>query len=134
MDKRLFKKRLALGKIPGYFCMIILPETKAALVDAYWWVQIRRLNWKVRKSRGGYYAYTRTKRNGKSHFAYMHRLVMACPKGLQVHHKNRNTLDNRVENLEIVTPAEHELIRRRSRITKYKDPIPYKILCGLNVV
>lgn len=42
---------------------------------------------------------------------YIHRLI--CPskiKGLHVHHKNKNKLDNRKENLELLTEKEHKKV------------------------
>jgi len=38
---------------------------------------------------------------------YEHRVVTNAPKGTHVHHINGNTLDNRVENLLVLTHAEH---------------------------
>lgn len=63
------------------------------------------------------YVYVRIRNHpmmGKDRSALMHR-VIAYEAGLltdrddrrQVHHKNRNPLDNRLENLEVVTPLEH---------------------------
>ena len=37
----------------------------------------------------------------------MHRQIMGDPKGLYVHHKNGNGLDNRRHNLEALTAKEH---------------------------
>jgi len=51
--------------------------------------------------------------NGKVHCKSHHRLVWeACngsiPEGMHVNHINQNTHDNRLENLEICTPAENQ--------------------------
>lgn len=48
---------------------------------------------------------------------YLHRLLKGEPKGMQVHHKDGNGLNNTRENLELLTPSEH---RRKKRS---KEPI-----------
>lgn len=37
----------------------------------------------------------------------IHNVILERKKGFHVHHKNENVLDNRLENLEYVTPKEH---------------------------
>jgi HNH endonuclease len=57
--------------------------------------------------------YSRT--TTKSGTLLMHRMIMRYPKGLHVHHKNGVRHDNRKENLEVITNAEHQ---------KYHPPKP----------
>lgn len=49
----------------------------------------------------------------KSGNVIMHRLVMGNPKGLHIHHINGNGLDNRKENLVILTSSEHSRVPKR---------------------
>lgn len=50
----------------------------------------------------------------------MHRLITNCPDNLEPNHKNFNTLDNRKENLEIVTHKENMLKRKPSSEWNFK--------------
>lgn len=90
------------------------------------------IRWKVDrgKVRAGAIAGTLTRAGyrtitiNKLHFFYLHRLAFLfmtgehVPSNVQVHHRNRVRDDNRWENLELETPAEH-LTRGRSG---YGDP------------
>lgn len=62
------------------------------------------------------YAVTVTKDGGER--LAMHRLVVSAPEGMAVDHINGNTLDNRKENLRIVTiqaNSENQAVRRNNR-------------------
>jgi hypothetical protein len=60
-------------------------------------------------------------KNGRSkyHEVYLHRYIMKPPKGFQVDHINRDTLDNRRENLRICSPSQNSC-NTRKRHGKYK--------------
>lgn len=52
------------------------------------------------------------KPNGKGTGVYLHRWIVRAQKGMEVHHKNGNPLDNRRSNLEVVTRAIHNQLHR----------------------
>jgi hypothetical protein len=55
-----------------------------------------------------------------SKVGYMHCLIMRPPEGYIVHHKNRNRLDNRKSELEVLTHKEHG--QRHARDPKNRRP------------
>jgi hypothetical protein len=73
--------------------------------DDYAWLS--SFSWFIKKSAASSYVCTRKIVKGKSHTVRMHRLIMQCPSWLKVHHINHNTLDNRRENLTVITEREH---------------------------
>jgi len=95
--------RLPIVKLSkGMFC-IVDPEELLWLSHCIW----RRI-----KSHSLYYAARRVVRGGHYHYIRMHREIVSCPLGMQVHHINGNTLDNRKCNLKIVTPQEHKWLKQ----------------------
>lgn len=94
-------------------CMITLRYGYFALVDPADFERLQRYKWKVKRSESLLYAVRNTKRKGKQVTIYMHRQVVNCPADKEVHHINGDTLDNRRENLRIVTRQEHEALHFR---------------------
>lgn len=62
----------------------------------------RQFSWyAVPVQNGRFYAHARVPKTGKR--ILMHRVLMDAPKGMVVHHRNNNGLDNRRANLEVTT-------------------------------
>lgn len=89
---------------------ITLGDGIVAYVDAADFDWLNQWTWYL--GCGGY-AY----RLEKGKVILMHRQIMQPPKGLVVHHKSRNKLDNTRENLDNVTPAENTRHRIKKRNT-----------------
>ena len=96
------------------FVVVILSEKYCAVVDREVWAKVRRHSWHVHISRGkGRNAgspYARTNIGGKK--VYLHRFLTNCPAGFHVDHKNHQTLDCRMLNLEVITHTENQRRRR----------------------
>ncbi len=99
-------------------CYIRIEPDIIVLVDPEDWIDLHKNKWYVKKGKHGWYAYRKIYRNGKQYREYMHRVIMATPKGQECHHKFGNTLDNRKENLQNVTPKIHGVITQFNRICK----------------
>lgn len=70
--------------------------------EDYEWIS--KLNWTISRQPNGN-IYIQHWKKGKCY--YMHRMILDAPKGKYVDHINRNTLDNRRENIRIVTHADN---------------------------
>jgi len=111
MSKKSFKVRhwavlLAEAKRGVYVTMKEIPLTqdKIALVDDDDYGELCKFKWHAYIGNNTWYA----KRNssmvsGKRHTIKMHTAIICTPLGMQVDHINGNGLDNRRENLRIVT-------------------------------
>lgn len=67
-----------------------------------------------------FYIQRNVKVGGKWTVERMHRMIMNCPKDMQVDHINFNTLDNRKSNLRIVTNRENSAHRKKMGTSKYR--------------
>lgn len=86
----------------------VSPEDVPMLSRFRWWVQV---------SNGGPYAYTWARDSEGRYLrpqrkVYMHRLIADTPPGRETDHRNRDTLDNRRENLRNVSPRNHFEVER----------------------
>jgi hypothetical protein len=81
--------------------MIPLTKNKVAIIDEDDYEKVCPFKWcALHKCRERFEAFSY--RIGK-----MHRFIMNCPKGLEIDHKNGNSLDNRKSNLRICTHAQN---------------------------
>ena len=90
---------------------IYLTREFTALVSERDYERVIRYRWHAHFTRpqGGGLVYARATIEGKK--VYLHRFILPTPPELEVHHKNRNTLDCRRSNLKRVTTAENLLAR-----------------------
>lgn len=100
-----------------YAILVITSKDKmyCAIVDKSSWRLVKKYNWYIHISKGrGRNAgqpYARASVKGKK--LYLHRFLTNCPPDLHVDHKNHQTLDCRMVNLEMVT-AQENMKRRRN--------------------
>lgn len=83
---------------PSIVHVILNNTDEEMLCDYCTWQYLYHLTWFKHKDTG--YAATNTLNNSN---LYYQRLILACPEGYVRDHINRNRLDNRYENLRIVT-------------------------------
>lgn len=93
-------------------CTIIRIGSWFAVIDTEDAYKITPYHWYVRKTFYNRYAYRKKITNNKEFFIFMHRQIMHCPNNRVVHHKNRNGLDNRKNNLVLMTKLEHDQLHR----------------------
>jgi len=80
---------------------------KYAIIDDNDFQWLSQYRWSVAggAKKDGYYAAYR----GDNELAYMHRLIMDAPAGVEVDHINRNRLDNRRSNLRLCDSHQNKL-------------------------
>jgi len=80
---------------------IVLSQNKHTIVDDEDYEYLNQWKWSAKYDKAGYFYAMRKDEKRKS--INMARLIMNPPKGKLIHHINHNTLDNRKQNLQIVT-------------------------------
>lgn len=113
---KLLKKILApQGTLPNPEDRLIeLGSGHAVIIDADDYEKLSGHRWFAKKSAHCVYAVRKIVSGGREHLIRMHRVIVNCPGGFEVHHKNHNTLDNRKSNLEITSPENHKNYHRFS--------------------
>lgn len=89
-----------------------LSRGEFALIDASDAERVGAMRWYLNPGRHTNYARSDKGRLVRSRI-YMHRFILAAPRGVFVDHINGNGLDNRRENLRLVTPSQNGHNRRR---------------------
>jgi hypothetical protein len=100
------KKKGAWPETP--FCVIIARDGSEIFVSPEDFDSLRVYKWTIKKSFYRRYAGRWTVKNGKRIWLIMHRVITRCRADLVVHHVNHNTLDNRRDNLLVLTDYEHK--------------------------
>jgi len=99
---------------------IPLTQGKVALVDDEDYPSIMGHKWYASNNRFTYYAVTNVPGVTRRQYTLrMHRLILNPPKGKEIDHINGNGLDNRRENLRIVTRRQNTQNRHESKSSKY---------------
>ena len=98
-------------------------SSKVVLVDDEDWEKLNRYSWFLKSSASEDYAVRSDWNKGHVKTIRMHRMIMGInQRGLQVHHLNGNTLDNRKENLQIMSASMHSKTSyQRSPLAQYKN-------------
>lgn len=89
------------------------------IVDYHMLPILAQFTWYVKPSKSTFYAVTNVRMQGKQIQLSMHRLLTGIRAGI-VDHKNRNGLDNRMENLRFATAKENSMNRVRKNSHGYR--------------
>lgn len=90
----------------------IIDDSDYALVSNHKWFAV------LDKKNGVYYARTNIWKNNKKTIMSMHRMILNPPRGLVVHHKNHNGIDNRRANMVVCTKAQNRWHSKKQCKTK----------------
>jgi hypothetical protein len=91
------------------FRKIPLGEGRFTIVEPGDFYQLNRFNWCAKENGPRIYAVRLVgDSNNRTKIISMHREIMGEPAGMLVDHRNRNTLDNRKENLRLATHSQNQ--------------------------
>ncbi|MEE9367071.1 MAG: HNH endonuclease [Dehalococcoidales bacterium] len=111
---------------------IDLGNGHTAILDAYDYARLYRYAWRAVKHGRALYAKTTVGKGIKQCDLSMHRMVAHTPFGLVCHHRNRNSLDNRLDNLTNMTRQDHDMLHKNDTLCiKFSDgvhPSPSELL------
>lgn len=99
--------------------IIKLTKNLETIVDDDIFEKYGSLTWSAWCGGSKKYTYASTTINKK--FVYLHRLIIETKNGLMIDHINRNTLDNRRENLRLSTNRQNQI-----NSSKIRGKVPYK--------
>ena len=101
--------------------LILLTRGQWTKVDDQRYEELSKWNWYAdwnRTNRSFYAARQERGVDGKQHKIRMHRYLLGAPRGVQVDHKNHDTLDNQAKNLRLATDLQNRWNRKMSKQNK----------------
>jgi frataxin-like iron-binding protein CyaY len=102
---------------------ILLTQGKRTIVDDEDYEELNKFKWYAHADRNTFYAGRNSDRNDnedrKQHTIKMHRVIMNPPPYMKIDHINGNGLDNRRENLRIVTNRQNCQNKHIEKSSKY---------------
>lgn len=99
---------------PRGFCCIRLSPRVFVMVDPDDYEWLTKYHWRLVRSSSCFYAVCRVRRFDKIIEEKMHRVIAKTPPGMECHHRNHNTLDNRKANLQNLLPINHALAHAKN--------------------
>lgn len=113
---------MAEQSLPTNFRTINLTQDQVAIVDADDYERVNQYKWTAQKvtTKGfgvRFYAYRTVWIDKKQAKILLHRFILDAPHGVQVDHKNRQSLDCRKSNLRLATSQQNSINRRRGNAT-----------------
>jgi hypothetical protein len=93
--------------IEGNVAFVELTQGLFATIDASDVDKVRDFVWCAAKSGRNIYAQSSFKKNGKTKTVQMHRLLIECLSGFHVDHIDRNGINNKKDNLRLVSVAKN---------------------------
>lgn len=109
-------KPLPLTSSPPTEVTLSLGHNLFTTIDYDDFSSFHKYHWKARKSHSCWYASRKETVQGKSRTVFLHRELLNAKPDEVVHHLNRNTLDNRRANLQLLTPHDHGHIHAFQRL------------------
>jgi len=101
----------------GYaYRRIALTEGEWTIVEPADYYRYKHIKWFTKGNGKSFYAFTSIKTGPyQTEIRSLHRMMMEPPEGLVVDHRNNDGLDNRRENLRVVTRSQNQQNRRKRK-------------------
>jgi len=106
------------------YALIPLTRNRVAIVSASRESALLKFSWRAVQHKRSWYAKTTIVKNGRQIDISMHRFIARTAFGLVCHHDNRNSLDNRDENLINMSKKQHDLLHTLNNILIKYEPVP----------
>lgn len=106
------------------YALIELTQGKVAIVSLHRLPALQKFSWRAVQHKRSWYAKTTIIKNGRQIDISMHRFIAQTKFPNVCHHDNRNSLDNRDENLINMTKQAHDLLHTLDSILIKFEPCP----------